>query len=75
MHPALRWPYRGLSAAAEWAAWLPLPGQGKLARSLRHRRDALQPFREFARTHRDPARPLLWLHAPSVGEGLQAKPI
>jgi 3-deoxy-D-manno-octulosonic-acid transferase len=22
--------------------------------------------------HRDPARPLLWMHAPSVGEGLQA---
>lgn len=75
MHPALRWPYRALTAAAEWGAWLPLPGQGKLARSLRHRRDPLRPFREFARTRRDPARPLLWMHAPSVGEGLQAKPI
>lgn len=75
MHPALRWPYRGLTAAAEWAAWLPMPGQGKLARSLRQRRDALRPFREFARTRRDPARPLVWFHAPSVGEGLQAKPI
>lgn len=24
---------------------------------------------------RDPARPLIWLHAPSVGEGLQARPV
>lgn len=75
MHPALRWPYRGLTAAAEWAARLPMPGQGKFASSMRHRRDALRPFREFARTRRDPARPLVWFHAPSVGEGLQAKPI
>lgn len=75
MHLALRWPYRALTAAAEWAAWAPLPGQGKLARSLRQRRDALRPFREFAAARRDPARPLVWLHAPSVGEGLQAKPV
>src|SRR5690606_18475722 len=58
-----------------WAAWLPLPGQGKLVRSMRQRRDALHPFRAFAHSRRDPARPLVWFHAPSVGEGLQAKPI
>lgn len=75
MHPALRWPYRALTAAAEWAAWLPLPGQGKVSRSLRARRGALRPFREFARARRDPARPLVWIHAPSVGEGLQARPL
>src|SRR6266513_855282 len=25
--------------------------------------------------HRDLSRPLLWMHAPSVGEGLQARPV
>lgn len=29
----------------------------------------------WADAHRDPLRPLLWLHAPSVGEGLQAEPV
>lgn len=75
MHPALRWPYRTLTAAAQAAAWLPWPGDGKLARSLRSRRDALRPFREFAESRRDPSRPLIWFHAPSVGEGLQTKPV
>ena len=31
--------------------------------------------RRGARRGRDPARPLLWMHAPSVGEGLQARPV
>jgi 3-deoxy-D-manno-octulosonic-acid transferase len=75
VHPALRWPYRALTAVAEWGARLPLPGQGKVVRSLRQRREALRPFDEFARTRRDPRRPLVWWHAPSVGEGLQAKPV
>ena len=30
---------------------------------------------EWARTHRDRARPLIWFHAPSVGEGLQARAV
>ncbi len=75
LRAALAWPYAALMAAGEWAAQLPLPGQGKVARSLRARRDALGPFREFARVRRDPARPLVWFHAPSVGEGLQARPV
>lgn len=29
----------------------------------------------WAAEHRDPGRPLLWMHAPSVGEGLQARAI
>ena len=29
----------------------------------------------WARAHRDPSRPLLWMHAPSVGEGLQAEAV
>lgn len=30
---------------------------------------------EWARTHRDARRPLAWFHAPSVGEGLQARAV
>jgi 3-deoxy-D-manno-octulosonic-acid transferase len=29
----------------------------------------------WARAHRDPSRPLVWMHAPSVGEGLQAEAV
>lgn len=32
-------------------------------------------LREWAATHRDPARPLVWFHAASVGEGLQARAV
>ncbi|HEU4642933.1 MAG TPA: glycosyltransferase N-terminal domain-containing protein, partial [Gemmatimonadaceae bacterium] len=32
-------------------------------------------YAAWARTGRDPARALLWMHAPSVGEGLQARPV
>lgn len=46
-----------------------------MARSLRARRDALAPVRTWAAAHRDNTRPLVWFHAPSVGEGLQAKPV
>ena len=75
MHPLLAWPYRVAVRAADLAAHLPLAGNSKVVRSLRARRDALAPVREWAAAHRDPARPLVWFHAPSVGEGLQARPV
>jgi 3-deoxy-D-manno-octulosonic-acid transferase len=64
--------YRSLSRAA----WLAAPtlgrGDSKLARAVRARRYAGDRLTEWARVHRDLSRPLLWIHAPSVGEGLQA---
>lgn len=30
---------------------------------------------EWSKAHRDPHRPLIWFHAPSVGEGLQAQSV
>jgi 3-deoxy-D-manno-octulosonic-acid transferase len=39
------------------------------------RRDAPATLAAWARHHRDPGRPLAWFHAPSVGEGLQAKAV
>ncbi len=47
----------------------------KIKRGLEARRGVVERLVEWARTQRDPARPLVWVHAPSVGEGLQAKPV
>jgi len=60
---------------ARVAAALAPPGEGKLARSLRARRGLVSRVVARARIVRDPARPLVWMHAPSVGEGLQARPV
>jgi 3-deoxy-D-manno-octulosonic-acid transferase len=50
-------------------------GNAKVARGLAGRRGALARMAAWSGRQRDPARPLLWMHAPSVGEGLQAKPV
>jgi len=47
----------------------------KLARGLDGRRGLTARVAAWATTQRDPKRPLVWMHAPSVGEGLQAKPV
>lgn len=75
MHPLLALPYAVVGALGSAAARLPLPGESKLVRSLRARRDALAHFERWGAAARDPARTLLWMHAPSVGEGLQARPV
>jgi 3-deoxy-D-manno-octulosonic-acid transferase len=50
-------------------------GRSKLARGLAGRREAHRGLAEWGREHRDPDRIGLWVHAPSVGEGLQAKAV
>lgn len=50
-------------------------GGTKLARGLAGRRFADETLVEWGRRSRDPARPVVWVHAPSVGEGLQAKAV
>lgn len=47
----------------------------KLARGLDGRRGLTVRLAAWAASQRDPSRPLVWMHAPSVGEGLQAKPV
>jgi 3-deoxy-D-manno-octulosonic-acid transferase len=71
-----------LAAAYEVAARIALVaadvaplGRSKLSRSLRARRGIVDRYRAWADAHRDGKRPLLWMHAPSVGEGLQARPV
>jgi 3-deoxy-D-manno-octulosonic-acid transferase len=62
-------------AAAQGAAWLTPPASSKLSRSLRARRRLLTHWTAQSLDRRDHTRPLVWLHAPSVGEGLQARPV
>src|SRR5437867_630896 len=47
----------------------------KVARGLDGRRGLAARLAAWAASQRDPRRPLVWMHAPSVGEGLQAKPV
>lgn len=49
-------------------------GEGKFARGVRGRRGVLRRIAAWA-PNRDATRPLVWFHAPSVGEGLQARAV
>jgi len=67
--------YRLAVSAATRAA--PLVGRfdRKVAQGLQARGGLLPRLAAWGRQTRDPRRPLAWFHAPSVGEGLQAKPV
>ncbi len=67
--------YRGALRLARRLLPVAAPFHAKLRRGLDGRRDAVARLREWARTSRDPARPLVWIHAPSVGEALMAQAI
>lgn len=56
---------------------LPVAGMfsRKVARANRGRAGALERLETWGQAQRDPARPLVWFHAPSVGEGLQARSV
>jgi 3-deoxy-D-manno-octulosonic-acid transferase len=75
MHPLLSPLYEGIAGIATLVTHLPLPGDGKLVRAFRERRDAQARLVAWGAAHRDRTRPLLWIHAPSVGEGLMAEPV
>jgi len=73
--PLSEFAYLAALKAARMAAPAFSLGGSKLARGLRGRRGATARLLAWAAAERDPARPLLWLHAPSVGEGLQARAV
>ena len=75
MNPALRLGYGAAGQLARAAAAVAPAAGGKLTLALGARRGIRDRFAEWGRTQRDPSRPLLWMHAPSVGEGLQARPV
>jgi 3-deoxy-D-manno-octulosonic-acid transferase len=68
-------PYAAAGALARAAAAIAPGGDGKISRSLRGRRGIRARFAAWGANGRDTRRPLVWLHAPSVGEGLQARPV
>jgi 3-deoxy-D-manno-octulosonic-acid transferase len=51
------------------------PSDSKAAIAVRARRGIRGRYTNWANANRDPSRLLLWMHAPSVGEGLQARPV
>jgi 3-deoxy-D-manno-octulosonic-acid transferase len=67
--------YRIVARSA--SALVPIAGLAseKVARSHRGRRGARERLVAWGKHHRDRSRPLVWLHAPSVGEGLQAESV
>ncbi|MEZ4587860.1 MAG: glycosyltransferase N-terminal domain-containing protein [Gemmatimonadales bacterium] len=67
--------YRALARAAYAALPLARAFHPKLARGDRERRAALARWLAWAERAREPERPLLWCHASSVGEGLQAEAV
>jgi 3-deoxy-D-manno-octulosonic-acid transferase len=67
--------YRALAQLARGAAVVAPESGSKFLRTLRARRGIRSRYREWGATSRDLSRPLLWMHAPSVGEGLQARPV
>lgn len=73
--PATSFAYRTLVSAARVllpvAAW----ADPKLGRAHRARAGVLDRARAWGSNGRDRTRPLVWFHAPSVGEGLQAEAV
>jgi 3-deoxy-D-manno-octulosonic-acid transferase len=78
MHAALRLGYEGTARLARVGASLArlVPNvDAKLIRALRARSGIRDRYQAWGADRRDTSRPLLWMHAPSVGEGLQARPV
>lgn len=50
-------------------------GEGKLRATFSARRSIRARYSKWGRESRDDARALVWMHASSVGEGLQARPV
>jgi len=73
--PATSWVYRGtlrLGVALAPAFGLLSP---RLRNTIAARRGAGERLLNWARSSRDASRPLVWFHAASVGEGLQAEAV
>ena len=75
VNPLLRLAYGAAGEVARALAAIGPGGESKLARTLRARRGIRERYARWGASGREPARPLLWVHAPSVGEGLQARPV
>jgi 3-deoxy-D-manno-octulosonic-acid transferase len=72
LNAALRLAYEGVAQLARAVGALAPRSERKLVSTFAARRGVRARYEAFTR---DPSRPLLWMHAPSVGEGLQARPV
>jgi 3-deoxy-D-manno-octulosonic-acid transferase len=75
MHPLVRIPYSLAGQLARLAAAVSPPGSAKVLAAFRARRGIRARYAAWGAARRDPSRALLWVHASSVGEGLQARPV
>ena len=75
MDAVLRLGYDAAGQLARALAVVAPSGEAKFLRALRARRGIRTRYAAWSRAGRDRSRALLWMHAPSVGEGLQARPI
>jgi 3-deoxy-D-manno-octulosonic-acid transferase len=71
----LRALYAAAANLAGVAARIIPSGSTKTVLAIRARRGIRQRYLEWGARQRDASRPLLWMHAPSVGEGLMARPV
>jgi 3-deoxy-D-manno-octulosonic-acid transferase len=71
----LRLVYAGMARLAGVLAVIVPEADSKATLAIRARRGIRRRYARWAAEHRDPARQLVWMHAPSVGEGLQARPV
>ena len=67
--------YRIVVRAARAGAWFFRHGSGKVARGIEGRRHTQTVLGNWADGERNPDRPVVWIHAPSVGEALQAEAV
>lgn len=75
MNSLLRIPYSLAGRAANALVNAIPAGESKFRRGLGARRGIIARYQRWSSASRDRARPLVWFHAPSVGEGLQAQPV
>ena len=73
--PATPHTYRALTLLGSALAPLAALASPKVRDGHLGRAGAPARFREWGARHRDPVRPLVWFHASSVGEGLQAESV
>ena len=73
--PLIQVLYRALIRGFRVVSPAMMGGSSKLSRGLRGRRDAHRILISWGREVRDPNRPVVWIHASSVGEALQAKAV
>ena len=74
MRTLARWLYAAAANLTTAAADVVPPGDSKASIALRARRGIGRRYARWADEFRGTGR-LLWMHAPSVGEGLQARPV